>query len=413
MPKQEKKSVCIIVFSEVIRDARILRQIKYLSPHYKLTIIGLGDGDPAWDSIPDFIWKSVGPGTTPPFSLSFIKKAFIAWLMFFGKVVPVFYEWSYWLIQSYFSEALRIATENKYDIIYANDWNTLPIAVKAAGKNNSKVVFDAHEYGPLESSKILFKLLVAPVIVYILKRNKPFIDASITVGSALAEKYREEFGIDPVVVMNAPEEKRITSHEIDPEHVHLIHHGIAAPSRKLEDMIYMVAFADRRYSLHLMLMGNPEYVLKLTQLANQIAPGRIIFEDTVNPEVIVERISEFDIGLCIVEPNSNFNTTFSLPNKFFDFITAGLAVCIGPYPEMGKIVQQYKIGCISSTFKPEDVARTLSQLTKQQIEEMKTASLKAAKELNASNEMKKVIDLLEKLDIYADECPIINDTPVS
>jgi len=301
------------------------------------------------------------------------------------------------MIQSFYSNALYIAAEKKYDVIYSNDWNTLPIAIKAAKQNGSKVVFDAHEYGPLQNNKILYKFLIAPEIRYILKKNLPFTDASITVSSGLAEKYREEFGINPIVVMNIPQENQTVFHELDHKHIRLIHHGIAAPSRKLENMIYMIAHTDARYTLHLMLMGNPEYVLTLQELADKIAPGRVVFEDTVKPNKIHERISEFDIGLCMVEINNLFNRAYSLPNKFFDWICAGLAVCIGPYPEMGDIVQKFSNGCISSTFKPEDVAQKLCQLSNFEIEEMKKGSMAARKEFNSNREMNKLINLVGEI----------------
>ena len=56
-----KKSICIITFSQVARDARVLRQIKYLSRQYDLTVVGYGRPHPAWASKQNIWWIPVEP----------------------------------------------------------------------------------------------------------------------------------------------------------------------------------------------------------------------------------------------------------------------------------------------------------------------------------------------------------------
>jgi glycosyltransferase involved in cell wall biosynthesis len=76
---------------------------------------------------------------------------------------------------------------------------------------------------------------------------------------------------------------------------------------------------------------------------------------------------------------------------------AGLAVCIGPSPSMMEIVNQYGCGCIASSFRPEDLADALNRLDTEEINTMRKASRKAALELNAENEMGKLVRLYQQL----------------
>lgn len=64
---------------------------------------------------------------------------------------------------------------------------------------------------------------------------------------------------------------------------------------------------------------------------------------------------------------------------------------------MSKIVRKYSLGCIAKTFEPKDIADMLNRITPTQIKEMRIASKQAARELNAENEMKKLVSLLTKL----------------
>jgi hypothetical protein len=134
----------------------------------------------------------------------------------------------------------------------------------------------------------------------------------------------------------------------------------------------------------------------LKKLADEVAPGRVFFHNPVAPTKVVERISEYDMGFYLLEP-TNFNNSAALPNKFFDFIMAGLAVCIGPSPSMAELVRQYGFGCVAPTFNPSDVAYMLNQLNIDQLTAMQQAAREVARQLNANTEMGKVVELYQQL----------------
>jgi hypothetical protein len=86
-----------------------------------------------------------------------------------------------------------------------------------------------------------------------------------------------------------------------------------------------------------------------------------------------------------------------LPNKFFESIVAGLAICTGPSPSMAEIVEKYGCGVVSASFEPEDLATILNQTTVEQWIAMQQAAREAAKELNAAHEMQKVVQIYQNL----------------
>jgi hypothetical protein len=137
---------------------------------------------------------------------------------------------------------------------------------------------------------------------------------------------------------------------------------------------------------------DPAYLPELSRLAERRAPDRVTFHEPLRPEEVVPAIARFDMGFYLLEPSS-FNNIEALPNKFFDFVVAGLAVCVGPSPAMAELVRRHGFGCVAPSFRAEQVAETLTALTPTAIAAMQRAAQRAAESLNAETEMGKLVAL--------------------
>jgi hypothetical protein len=137
-------------------------------------------------------------------------------------------------------------------------------------------------------------------------------------------------------------------------------------------------------------------VRELMRLAQQLAPGRIFFRRPVPALDIVRAVADYDLGLCVIQPRT-FNTLMMLPNKLFEYIQAGLPVCIGPSPAMIDLVRSRHVGVVTPGFSSEDIARTLDGLTNENLAAMRSAAQRAARTLNADVEMGKIVDLYDLL----------------
>jgi hypothetical protein len=384
--------VAIISFSNIHRDARVLRQVEYLSQHFSVTVIGYGHLD---------VVHSANVQMFPvqhPGGLGVMRKARTLFLLPLGRLLP---EWSYeawYWSKADHREAFSLLYRSDAQIIQANDWKALPVAIKASRESGSWVVLDLHEYSPLQFENRLYRRMIFnPMIDYFLRAYSSSISASVTVNETIAERYTSEYGIQPIVVMNAPKpaetlEPRPTS----ANHIRLVHHGAAARDRKLELMIEAIAYADERYTLHLILLGNQKYISKLKTLAQHLAPGRVFFHRPVRPAEVVGRISEFDIGIFIL-PFTSFSYMAALPNKFFDFVSAGLAVCVGPSPEMARLTRKFGFGLVTPSFEPVEVAKALNSLSTEDIDQMKLNAWKTRAILSADAEMAKLMNLYAEL----------------
>jgi glycosyltransferase involved in cell wall biosynthesis len=56
------------------------------------------------------------------------------------------------------------------------------------------------------------------------------------------------------------------------------------------------------------------------------------------------------------------NYAYSLPNKLFDYIHAGLPVLVSDLPELRRVVETYKIGAVVRQVEPQEIAVSLQQM---------------------------------------------------
>lgn len=406
----KRKSICILALSPVAKDGRVLRQIEYLSPHYALTVVGYGPPHPAWANDPNVVWVQLPQPSLPVALRAALRQHNWAKIvselgvqlgriafrlsLYIGRWLPSAYHVGYRLRWHFVSE-LKHALARHYDAYLANDWNTLLLAAHAARQQQARLVVDLHEYAPLEFENQPNWWLFEPMIRSMVQTYATQADATLTVAPAIAERYQREFGFAPLVVLSAPNHSSAPAKGFDPQKIQLAHHGVAMPFRQPDVMIRALALADERYTLHLMLMPSP-YIQELKKLADEIAPGRVFFHDPVPPEKIVPTIAQYDVGFNFIAP-TNYNYLVCLPNKFFESLNAGLAICTGPSPSMAEIVQKYQCGVVANSFEPQDLAAVLNQTTAEQWQAMQQGARTAAKELNAAQEMNKVVQLYQRL----------------
>ena len=360
----------------------------YLAHKYDVTLIGFGKPPEDWTQI---VWKPVDR------HVSHIRFAAELFLLILARMIPSVY--NLWLnIRPRYRQALAYALESGADVFHASDWATLAVACEAKRKTGTPVVFDNDEYWPLfEQSNRLWLLFFSPLIKYVLHKYAAEVDASITVSRPIADRYKQEYGLESILIYNVPEYEAVPEHPTDPQHIRLIHHGSALRNRHLETMIEAVPLLDSRFTLDLMLAySEPGYLDELKALAARTAPDRIFFRDPVTMNEVVQSISDCDIGLCYMAPTT-YTWLMTLPNKLFEFIVAELAVFSGPSPAMAEIVRDFKVGWVASGFEAGDLADVLNTLTLEQIQAARASAREAAKVLNAETEINKMLALYQHL----------------
>jgi len=136
------------------------------------------------------------------------------------------------------------------------------------------------------------------------------------------------------------------------------------------------------------------YINQLKELCADTDRVKLI--PPVKREEIIPFIQQYDIGIFIL-PDKITSLKFALPNKFFDFIQARLAVAVGPSVEMKKITEQYALGLVANDFEPATMAKALMNTTAEEINHFKQNAHKAASVFNNEVEEEKLAAELMKL----------------
>lgn len=366
------KKALVLVFSNLKHDARVNRQVDFLAKHFDVTIAAFDGEEKPGRTL-------IRINQTPLTLITKVKMAFWLFIRAFEKAYHVFHS---------YSSLTRQLTKQQWDLIVANDIDTLPMAFVIKKSSNAKVIFDAHEYSPRHfENRLLWRIFFQPFYIHLCQRYIPEVNAMLTVGKGLAAEYQKNFGKKPVISTNATNFHRINPSAPDGNKIKLVHHGIANPSRRLELMLEMMKHLDDRFTLDLILMtsdfasgSTKNYIENLKR--DFLADPRITILPAVKSNEVVSTINRYDLGIFLLPP-INFNYENTLPNKLFDFIQARLAIAVGPSPEMADIVNHYDLGIVSSTFDPKDLAKELSKLTRDQLIKFKSNTEVAAQELCA------------------------------
>ena len=283
--------------------------------------------------------------------------------------------------------ALRQIKTKKYDLIWANDIEVLPIAVFLKSEN-TKLVFDAHEYFPMEQSGEKWLKKNKEFREYLFESNVQYIDSMVTVSDSISELFFSNFGIRPTVIMNA---KPYTEKEIDDSHkdnIHIVHHGVALPNRNLEGLIYLFQLLDSRFILHFYLK---ESIFDTLNQLKKLAQNnkRILFHEPVKTSDIPLEISKYDIGIYILK-NVGVNEENALPNKLFECIQARLMLIYPDLHEITTIVEKYNIGFTTDAKDLSSLAARINKFSYSEIIKFKTNTHRAASDLCAEKEWEKM-----------------------
>ncbi len=299
-------------------------------------------------------------------------------------------------------EILRIAAENpdlKPDLVIAHNYYTCPPGWDLSKRYDAPFLIDSQEY-------MLGVMLDSPLWV---REQRPFIkamqdvyfahaDQVFTVSQGIADKITAEQRLKrPVRVMRStPLHARHPFRPVSGTRK-LLYHGLIDPARDLDIAIRAAALwtSDTK----LIIRGHSEGDTS-DQLAALAAELGVSHKVTLEPAVpfveMLTRANEADIGYFVYRDGSP-QRRFVLPNKFFEYQMAGLALMISDLPEMAALTRQFGTGVIVDDLTPEAIAQSVDSLTDDQINACKQASLKAAETLCWEMEQDVLLETLDEV----------------
>jgi hypothetical protein len=360
----DRPRILCISLSPLRSDARVLREIGVLTEVGDVTTVGFGA---APEGVDDHIRVPDGLPTLPQTPLGVLNLALRRWRA-----------------SELAAPAVRFARDalgdRRFDLVVANEARALGLAHHVA--QGAPVWADMHEWAPEERTHILsWRLLVAPLMTHLCRTYLPRSAAVSAVCDSIADLYDATFGVRTRVIRNSGAWRDLPVHPVG-EGIRLVHSGAAVHGRSLELMIDAVRELPERFTLDLYLMPGGDGGAYLASLrARARGEARIRFCDPVAPGALPETLNAYDVGVFWIPP-THTNARYTLPNKFFDYVQARLAVAIGPTVEMARLTERFGLGVISDGFTLEHCVASLRDLDPAAIERAKRNAAAASHELS-------------------------------
>lgn len=355
-----KPTLLIFSFSPIVNDARVLKQVRLFADSHRVVTCGFG--------------------SRPEGSVEHIElDAQQLPTQLDGRLITLrLYSMAYWMIP-----AVRLAWKalrgRQFDIVIANDIETLPIALRLQPRLG--VHADLHEHYPsMHDYDAMWKQRIRPYMEWLCKRYATRAKSVTTVSSGLQQAYKEKFGFDSELVPNAT-----PSANLGPTPVHspirLVHSGAGLRNRQLEIMMEAVSDSDAQVTFDLFLTKNDPKYLEELRLRFEDDP-RVTLRDPVPYSELIKTLNQYDVGVFVLPPRT-YSYEWALPNKFFDFVQARLGILIGPSPEMARYIETLKNGAVAADFTSRSLRDEITRLTPESVGQWKAASNESAWSVSA------------------------------
>ena len=245
---------------------------------------------------------------------------------------------------------------HKYDIINANDLDTILPAIWIAKIKGSKVVYDAHEYFT-EQEEIVNRPILKSFWKRIEKYSVPKTNAAITVSQGYADlflrEYHQKFHIvrNATVLVSPPEN---CMHKED----YILYQGAVNYGRGLEELL----MAMPAINCKLYICGDGDILPTLKKLAaNLNIEDQVNFVGFVEPEKLREYTCGAKIGLTLFA-KGGLSHWHSLANRFFDYMHSGVPQVAMKYPEYISFNKKEEVALLIDNIEPSTISIAINKL---------------------------------------------------
>ncbi len=303
----------------------------------------------------------------------------------------------------YYVLAYAYVKEVPAAVYHAHDLNTLPVAWWAARRLGGRLVFDSHElYTEVATLSRRERRFWRLVERFLIRRC----DAVITVNESIAAELEKRYSIArPAVVMNCP----VLPDRVGPssrlrdvlglrdDSPLVLYQGGFSPNRGLENLLTAVALLP---SVKLVMMGFFRIEADLRRLCEDLdlLGTRVFFLPPVSQEDLLSWTASADVGV-IPYQSVGLNNYYSLPNKLFEYLGAGIPVAVSNLPELARVVDTCKVGYTFDPDDPQDIARAIRRITgdSAHLEELKARVRVARERFRWQIEERKLLAIYERL----------------
>ena len=306
------------------------------------------------------------------------------WLNLFGFLI-------------FYLRVLLISIRSRPQLVNAHSLTVLPLCVFIKLCTGSKVLYDPHELETESNDSQGVRKRIAKIIETLFIK---FANHTIVVSSSIQLWYKEKYQINNIgVIRNVPAVKQnLVKDTILRESLNLnddqrlfIYSGMQSSGRGIESLLEIFKEIP---SNHIVFMGYGPLNTLILEYENQYSNIHLL--GAVNPNEVTRYVSGADVGISYIE-NTCLSYYYSLPNKVFEYISAGVPFICSDFPDVRR---EFEESDVSWFVKDEiELKRVISEMSTSQIFEKKEKVAIHRMKWNWGTESIKLIDEYQKLQL--------------
>jgi glycosyltransferase involved in cell wall biosynthesis len=274
----------------------------------------------------------------------------------------------------------------RVDIICAIDLDTIIPCYTISKLKSIPRVYDAHELFT-ELKEVVTRSAIKKIWLWVERKLVPKFKNGYTVSEGISQEFQRRYGITYETIRNMPLLKDV---EPAPQKERFIlYQGAVNEARGFEYLIPAMKMVDCR----LVVCGDGNFMGQLKNLIQQNnLTAKVELKGMLTPDELLSISQQAYIGVAVAE-NEGLNQYLALPNKFFDYMHAGLPQVTMNFPEYIKVNKQYEVALLINNLQTETIAGALNNLLTDDVLHMRLRNncIEARKELNWQNEEKKLL----------------------
>ncbi len=280
----------------------------------------------------------------------------------------------------------------KMDCICAIDLDTILPCHFISNIKKTKRVYDAHELF-CEMKEIVTRPGIYRFWKKIERYTVPKFTNGYTVNKPIAGEFKKMYGVDYQVIRNIALIKDIKP--VEKKEKFILYQGAVNEGRCFETLI--PAFKD--INCKLIICGDGNFIQQAKQLVTDNAlQDKVIFKGKIKPNELSLITQQAYIGITLFD-DKGLNNYYSLANRFFDYLHAGIPQLCVNYPVYKEINNNLPIAVLIDDTSSTNIATQLNNLLANEVvyNELKQNCLKLRQTLNWQQEEKKLIQFYKEL----------------
>lgn len=294
----------------------------------------------------------------------------------------------------------------KADVYHASDLAAFPGTFAAAFVRKRAIVVELYE-APLVQPHITRLPLVPCVGNWILRWSFPKSSAVITVSDPIRRFVEKRFRPKrSLVIRNVPDLQVVAAADHLRRHLSLsrevaiaLYQGSIQENRGLDLLIDVAEYLPS--SVVIVVMGDGPAKARLAEAAvKRGVESKLRLTAPVPYDQLLAWTGSADVGLTLFPPDFSPSIRWSLPNKLFEYLMAGVPVLSSELPAIQDVLEEYGVGQVVASRDPRVVAGTLVKMLadKDRLSAMSIrARTVAAEVLNWEVEKQPLVELYAQL----------------